>query len=141
MLITNENWNLHRYEYPNFTQGELRCSRTLRIGVSLKFLCALQLIRDALSAPMIVTSGCRSTEYNEFIKGHERSLHIYDQALYPSQEGALAVDIATVDAVYRGRLFSVAWDMGWSIGWNGPRRFLHLDRRDWVGLPQTTFDY
>jgi hypothetical protein len=53
----------------------------------------------------------------------------------------MAVDIETSDGVYRARLFVLAWEQGWSIGWNGPKKFLHLDRRIDIGLPKTTFDY
>jgi hypothetical protein len=53
----------------------------------------------------------------------------------------MAIDVETPDGAYRGRLFELAWDHGWSIGWNAKSRFLHLDRRVDIGMPQTTFDY
>jgi hypothetical protein len=55
--------------------------------------------------------------------------------------GCAAVDIETPDGAYRGQLFKLAWERGWSIGWNAAKQFLHLDRRVDVDLPQTSFDY
>ena len=94
-----------------------------------------------LNRPMNVTSGARCKAHNGTVGGHPKSLHIFDDPQHPGQDGALALDVATVDGAYRGALFALAWQHGWSIGGNGPRKFLHLDRRDLVGLARTSFDY
>lgn len=100
-----------------------------------------QALRTEFGQPMHVTSGCRCKDYNLIIGGHERSLHICDDPQHPGQLGTLGFDVAAVDGNYRGRLFTIAWRRGWSIGWNAKRGFLHLDRRDWVGIRQNSFDY
>lgn len=126
----------------DFWDYEMRC----KCGCGLLiihpgFMQWLQAVRDELRVPMHVTSGCRCKEYNAKIGGHPKSLHICDEPQHSGQQGTLAVDIAAADGVYRGRLFAVAWLAGFSVGWNAKRGFLHLDRRDMVGLSQTSFDY
>lgn len=132
----------------NFYEDEMRC----KCGCGLLivhpgFMQWLQTVRGELGAPMQVTSGCRCKEYNDRpadeggVGGHPKSLHVCDFAQHPGQLGTLAADIVAADGAYRGSLFSVAWRVGFSIGWNAKRGFLHLDRRDMVGLPQTSFDY
>ena len=125
------------WRWPNFSPAELRCKGTGLLRYDQRFLDALQALRTALRQPLTVTSGCRAESHNAKVGGHPRSLHIGDTR----PEGALAVDIACPDGALRGSLFSLAWQHGFSIGWNAKRGFLHLDRRDLVGLPQTSFDY
>jgi hypothetical protein len=139
MLIQNENWEMYKNCFPNFSLSELWCSHTHRLCMSADFLVNLQRLRARLDRPMIITSGCRTETYNSAIGGHKRSLHICDKPQHEGQKGSLAVDVAAIDPIYRGDLFSIAWREGWSIGWG--KTFLHLDRRDTIGLPQNTFDY
>jgi hypothetical protein len=105
------------------------------------FLDSLEAVRVELDLPMPVMSGCRCLIHNAAVGGHQKSLHVCDHEQHPGQEGTLGVDVATPDGAYRGKLFAIAWKHGFSIGWNAAKRFLHLDRRDLVGLPQTSFDY
>lgn len=126
----------------NFTDIELRC----RCGCGLfrlhpGFRAELQRLRDRLDEPMLVTSCCRCRRHNAEVGGHPRSMHVGD---FPAQArllGTAAIDIAARDGALRGRLFAAAWNLGWSLGWNAKAGFLHLDRRDFAGLSQTTFDY
>jgi hypothetical protein len=127
---------------PHFTARELQC----KCGCGLArfhpgFLDDLESLRVEFGRPMRVNSACRCKAHNGAVKGHARSLHIGDEMVQPTQRGALAVDIATPSGLYRGELFALGWDEGWSIGWNAARGFLHLDRRNYVGLSQTSFDY
>jgi len=126
-----------------FTDAELACKHCGLLSLHPGFAEALIELRETLAEPMFVTSACRCLTHNTAIKGHEKSLHIGDHPVYAAQgqRGSLAVDVAAHDGAYRARLFVAAWRKGWSIGWNGPLKFLHLDRRDLVGLPITTFDY
>ena len=100
-----------------------------------------------LGRPVYARSCCRCKAHNDRPSseggagGHVRSLHVGDFPHHADkgQQGALAVDWGTPDGAYRGALFAILWKRGWSVGWgNG---FLHGDRRDWIGMPQTTFDY
>ena len=124
-----------------FKDAELACAHCGMLKLQRGFRGELNALREEFGFPMKVSGPGRCKAHNTAINGHPRSLHIMDEPQHPGQEGCLGVDIATVDGAYRGRLFSVAWKRGWSIGWNGPRKFLHLDRRVDIGLPQTSFDY
>lgn len=96
---------------------------------------------------MIVASCCRCKAHNDRpakeggAGGHERSLHVGDFPGHADkgQEGTLAIDITCTDGPYRGALMALLWKRGWSIGIAGT--FIHGDRRDWIGLPQTTYLY
>lgn len=138
---------MHRVLSPWFSDRELACRHCGAIRFHPGFPEQLAALRIELALPMHVLSACRCKVYNDLpvdlggVGGHVRSLHVCDYAQHPGQEGTLGIDVATLDGNYRGRLFSVAWRRGWSIGWNAARRFLHIDRRDYAGLAQTSFDY
>lgn len=126
---------------PNFTDAELRCKCCGLLKYHPGFLNELQALRTAFGEGMKLTSACRCEKHNKEVGGHPHSLHVGDKPYHAGQQGALAVDVATPDGAYRGRLFALAWKRGWSIGWNAKKGFLHLDRRDYIGLPQNSFDY
>lgn len=125
----------------HFTDAELRCWHCGMLKLHRGFREALEALRDALKRPMLITSACRCKAHNDAVGGHPKSLHIGDVPQHPGQTGCLAVDVATPTGAFRGDLFRLAWERGWSIGWNAKRGFLHLDRRVDVGLPQSSFDY
>lgn len=125
-----------------FSTAELQCKcGCARAVFHPGFLAELDGLREEFGLPMKPTSACRCKKHNTNVGGNPRSLHICDEPQHPGQLGTLGIDIATPDGTYRGRLFAFAWRRGWSIGWNAKRGFLHLDRRDYAGLPQTSFDY
>lgn len=111
------------------------------------FLDELQAVRTELNLPMRIRSACRCAKHNDTpvmeggAGGHHRSLHVGDREQHPGQKGCLAVDVETLDGELRGKLFDVLWRRRWSIGWNGPKKFLHGDLRVLIGMRQTTFDY
>jgi hypothetical protein len=131
----------------DFWEYEFACKHCGVMTIHPGFVEVLQFVRDEVHSKtargMRVTSGCRCLYWNAHpsVKGHKTSLHICDIPQHEGQKGTLGVDIAAVDGFYRGVLFSVAWGVGFSIGWNATRGFLHLDRRDWLGKPQSTFNY
>ena len=88
---------------------------------------------------MIVNSCCRSKKRNGEIGGHERSLHVYDNPFHEGQTGTLAIDIKIKSPEYARTLALRALLAGWSVG--VARGFLHLDRRDLIGLPPRIFGY
>ena len=124
-----------------FSDAELRCRHCGELKLHRGFRDELEALRKEFGRPMTVTGPARCKAHNAAVGGHPKSLHIMDEPQHEGQQGALGVDIGTPDGAYRGLLFSIAWKRGWSIGWNAKKKFLHLDRRDWVGLPQTSFDY
>jgi hypothetical protein len=124
-----------------FSDAELRCKHCGQLKLHRGFRDALEALRREFGRPMTLTSASRCKAHNEAVGGHPKSLHIGDVPQHPGQTGSLAVDVATPDGAYRGQLFQVAWKHGFSVGWNAKKGFIHLDRRDLVGLPQTSFDY
>lgn len=126
----------------NFYEDEFRCRCSCgKLRIHPGFMDELQIVRTELALPMHPTSGCRCAWYNDQIGGHPRSLHVCDVPMHSGQLGTLGADFAAVDGAYRGKLFSILWRRGFSIGWNAKRGFLHADIRIWIGLPQTSFDY
>jgi hypothetical protein len=124
-----------------FTEAELACKGSGLLRFHPGFLNELDILREHFGLPMTLNSACRSKAHNAAVGGNPRSLHIGDVPQHKGQEGTLAVDVATPDGHYRGRLFQLAWEMGFSIGWNAKAKFLHLDQRVWIGLSQNSFDY
>lgn len=124
-----------------FKDEELACSHCGLLRLHRGFRDSLNALRQELGLPMQISGPGRCKAHNTAVGGHPKSLHIMDEPQHEGQQGGLGVDVVTLDGVYRGKLFSVAWKRGWSIGWNAKKKFLHLDRRDFVGLPQTSFDY
>lgn len=129
----------------SFEDEELSCRHCGLLALHPGFREELDSLRYAFDKPMVVRSCCRCKAHNdsEAVKGHPLSLHIGDKPAHEDkgQEGCMAIDVETPDGVYRGELFALAWFSGWSIGWNAKLKFLHLDRRADLGMPQTTFDY
>jgi hypothetical protein len=132
-----------------FTKEELACRHCGLFLLHPGFGEALDLLREAVNRPLVVTSCCRCKYYNDLpvdsggVGGHPESLHIFDFPAHQKlgQLGTLACDFAAVKGPERGELFAALWKLGWSVGWNAKRGFLHGDRRDWIGMKQTTFDY
>jgi hypothetical protein len=139
--VALELWSLR---WPNFPPHEIACRGTGVLIVQAEFMDRLQALRNSLAEPMHVTSGCRSASYNASpsVRGKASSFHICDEDPGKrGQIGCLAVDVAAPDGAYRGDLFEAAWCLGWSVGWNAVKKFLHLDQRALVAWRQTSFDY
>lgn len=126
---------------PHFSKAELVCTHCGEGRFHPGFLLSLEALRVDLGLPMKITGPSRCKAHNAAVGGHPKSLHIFDEPQHVGQQGALGLDVEASDGAYRGKLFSMAWKHGFSIGWNAKRKFLHLDRRDLIGLPATTFDY
>lgn len=126
---------------PHFSRAELQCRCCGLAKFHPGFLESLEAARVEFNEPMKVSGPARCSEHNEIVGGHPKSLHVGDVAMHPGQKGTLGLDIEAADGSYRGRLFAILWKHGFSIGWNAKKKFLHADRRDLIGLPQTSFDY
>jgi len=128
------------WPWPNFSPAEMACKGSGLIRLHPGFMDALQELRRCFDKPMTITSACRSAAHNRKVGGHPRSLHVCDAPQHPGQEGTLAVDIAVTGAAAAWELGLLALNMGWSVG--VPKAgFIHLDRRDMVGLPRGLFGY
>lgn len=122
-----------------FSHEELQCRATGVVRLAPGFAHKLAVLRMTFGKPMIVTSCCRSAEHNRRVGGHPRSLHVYDEPAHPTS-GTCAIDIRNQGSGYTVLLIRTALDMGWSVGVPSGG-FIHLDRRDIVGLPQAVFGY
>lgn len=128
-----------KYITPCFTYTELACKATGKVVLACGFAEKLTDLRVKFNSPMIISSACRSKEYNWKIGGAKKSLHVYD---YPAYEtgGCCAIDVIIRNSGRKGDLIALAWQLGWSVGVH--KKFIHLDRRvDYTGLPQVLFVY
>ena len=126
-------------DFQLFTFDELACPKTQAHYFTMAFKTRLVELREKFGKPMFITSGSRSFEHNKNIGGHPRSLHVYDHPARDNQVGALAVDVRSNGAQYNYFLIKLALELGWSVG--VAKTFIHIDRRDLIGLPQSVFGY
>lgn len=122
-----------------FTLDELRAKSEDEFHSG--FLEKLDYLRDMVASPFHVTSCARTKAYNKKIGGSSRSLHISDKPVRDGAEGCMAVDIAVTSRVFKVNVIKTALALGWSVGVNDKKRFLHLDRRVDIGEEQTVFSY
>lgn len=127
------------FRLKHFTFKEL--GATGRIDFHPDFLEQLETLRTNVAMPFIVTSCARTLSYNARVGGHERSLHISDKPMRENQHGCMAIDVAIQSREFKVELIKSALLLGWSVGINDKKRFIHLDRRSDIGLPQTVFTY
>lgn len=105
------------------------------------FLDELDILRQGVGLPFIVTSCARSQAHNRAIGGNPRSAHIWDKPQRRGQKGCGAIDIKVPNPQFKPEVAKVALLTGWSVGINDKKHFMHLDRRtDW-GEPQALFEY
>lgn len=121
-----------------FRHEELMCPESGRVVLDPGFAHELLALRMTFRRPMIVTSCCRSTFYNDKIGGHRHSLHVWDDP-YHDVEGTAAIDVKVGDAAATAELVKIALMYGWSVG--VAATFVHLDRRILAGMPQGVFGY
>ena len=121
-----------------FSHSELACPMTGIVGLAPHFDEHLAYLRMAFGHPMRVTSCCRSAKHNRVVGGHPLSLHICNKRRH-GMRGTAAIDIDTPDVTYAHALVKLALLHGWSVGVS--RNFVHLDRRDFAGLPAGVFGY
>lgn len=119
-----------------FTESELRCNGSGKLILAKGFAEKLLELRLKWNKPMIITSACRSLEYNKKVGGVDSSQHICDD----ERGGCAAVDIVSNDAHERIALTKLALDLGWSVGISN-RCFIHLDMRTLRGSPSVIFGY
>ena len=106
--------------WPNFTPEEWACKGTGRIVYHTEMMDALQGLRDIYGAPLVISSGYRSPEYDKKIGGKG-----------PHQTG-LAVDIlcsgADAHKLLRAAMAMNKWTgIGVSQKGNHASRFIHFD--------------
>lgn len=105
------------------------------------FLQHLDDLRHQVAQAFHITSGARTKKHNAEVGGKEKSFHICDEPQNPGQLGCMAVDIACPHPAFKLELVKTALLLGWSVGINDKKRFVHVDRRTDIGLPQAVFSY
>lgn len=116
-----------------FTADELSSPDTGEIDLEPTFYDRLKVLRGAYNRPMYVTSCCRTIAHNISIGGHPRSLHLISNHSWRGYDGknlkTCAMDIRMPPGGDLHRLMYQALVLGFSIGLNRHRNFVHLDSR------------
>lgn len=115
---------------PHFSVSELACPTTGEIVLENGFIDELEALRAAYGKPMAVTSGCRSSEHNAWLRergysASPNSLHLMQNNKYGTH--TCAVDIKRPDGRSLHTLLAAATGAGWTIGLAST--FVHLDMR------------
>ena len=121
-----------------FSHRELACKSTGVVRLAPHFLDELIALREEYAKPMPVSSCCRSEAHNKHIGGHPRSLHVYNTPYHPTN-GTCAIDITVSNGFDKADIVRIALNRGWGV--EVAKNFVHLDRRDFAGLPQTIYPY
>lgn len=104
----------------NLKEFQCACCGQVKIDSNLVFL--LQVLRDWISRPIIITSGYRCPKHNREVGGESNSYHLQ----------GLAVDITGSFDIEK--ISELAREIGFrGIGIYKKKRFLHLD----LGTPRT----
>ena len=126
-----------------FTEDELRCPSGDVVKLADGFGEKLDELREALNAPMQITSGCRTTAHVNWLlqRGYPaspNSFHLIDNPKYGTD--TCAVDVGIPDSEYRRDLIQLALEKGWTVG--VAKTFIHIDKRaDYTDLPQIVYVY
>lgn len=122
--------------YPNFSEKEFRCKETGECRMRPEFMEFLQLCRDALPFPFIISSGYRSRNHSiERVKSHPGE-HTLGLACDIRTHGQRAQDLIVVAYGFGCRRFGVQ-QKGDLSG-----RYIHLGWGDKAcGFPPTIWTY
>jgi len=110
------------WEY--FSVDELKCKGTDECNMDEGFMERLVTLRHKFNKPMVISSGYRSSSYNQVIGGARNSPHLYGKAVDVLVSGKAAHKLIGL-AIQHG--FT-----GIGVSQRGPyeSRFLHLDTMD-----------
>jgi uncharacterized protein YcbK (DUF882 family) len=110
------------WEY--FSVDELKCKGTDECNMDEGFMERLVTLRHKFNKPMVISSGYRSSSYNQIIGGARNSPHLYGKAVDVLVSGKAAHKLIGL-AIQHG--FT---GIGVSQRGSHESRFLHLDTMD-----------
>lgn len=86
----------------NFNEAEFKCKCCGTIKYDEQLVIRLQILRNLIGVPLIITSGYRCPAYNKRVNGHKNSNHMSGLAadIYPSDRSKLAELIRLADLVF-----------------------------------------
>ena len=123
----------------NFSRHEFACNCGCGAdNISIGLVSKLQRIRDAIDAPIKITSGIRCKDHNESIGGVKRSAHVPQDL--GDGEGVVGhgVDIKCTSSVMRYKILKSSTKFFMRVGIG--KDFIHLDND--ISKPQTVaWDY
>lgn len=76
----HRDYPMDKWRWPNFSPREIACKGTNGLIVDEVAMDRLQTLRNALAAPIILTSAYRSPEHNRRVGGAKNSYHMRGQA-------------------------------------------------------------
>lgn len=121
-----------------FSDAELACRHCGEIRLAEGFQNKLNALREAAGHAMHINSCCRCKTHNQATGGRESSFHLTSHPW-----GCCAADVSIVnwDSQKRWQFIHKAMELGWSIGVNFQKQFIHIDRRtDYdTGWPDPVF--
>ncbi len=123
-----------------FSEAEIRSKGNGHIRLASGFGNSLILLRITFDRSMVPTSFCRDPEHNAREGGHPSSAHLTRNPKWEDDAGeplgTFGLDVWTPDSSYRAALAATAYELGWSVGVNFAKNFLHLDKRgDYILRP------
>lgn len=106
----------------NFNSEEFTCPCCGMEWIDRKLVHRLQVIRDIIGCPIVITSGCRCTKHNAEVGGKESSYHLLGEA----------ADWTTKDPKTDERV-ALHLIPNWSGGfhWYPEKSFIHCDLGNW----------
>lgn len=116
-----------------FSDDEMRSKGNGEIRLAPEFGEHLIELRVVFGLPMSPTSFCRDPEHNLAEGGHPASAHLTQNPRWLDNDGlplgTFGLDVAIPGSEYRASLVAAAHRMGWCVGINFTKGFVHLDKR------------
>lgn len=128
----------------HFSIEEFADELTGEVKLGDGFIDHLEKLRVAYARPMIVTSGCRSGDHNDWLirrglPASPNSFHLIENEKYQTG-GCIALDVARPNGINLHHMIRCATDLRWSVGI--ARTFVHLDlRATYTSLKPNVYTY
>jgi uncharacterized protein YcbK (DUF882 family) len=113
---------------PNFSSREFRCSCCGKLIVDRSLIDAMQLLRDRLAQPLVITSGYRCPEHNRTVGGVSNSAHMRGRAadVAAAPAGLTPLELGKAAAALMNNERRAFSHIGIYDGYQGKHGFVHL---------------